>query len=124
MLRQILNHWRQHGFGRWAFIDKMNQKLVGHGGLEILENTCDVEVNYLLTRDFWNNGLATEAAHAIVQYGFDVLRLERLVAIAHPNNRASIRVMEKIGMHYDAEVYYHDVRWLRYVIDRDSVCRH
>jgi ribosomal-protein-alanine N-acetyltransferase len=51
-----------------------------------------------LRRDYWGNGFGTEAAQAIVDFGFDVLGLHRIWATASPENLGSIRVLEKIGM--------------------------
>ena len=65
-------------------------------GLERLDESS-VEVNYLVAKSFWGRGLATEAAQSILNYGFEELNLERLVAIAHPANVPSRRVMEKLG---------------------------
>lgn len=54
-----------------------------------------MEVNYLLASQYWGQGLATESAIAVVNYGFEVQQFERLVALAKPDNLASLRVMEK-----------------------------
>ena len=64
----------------------------------------DVEVAYHFARDVWSRGYATEAAGAWVGAAFDQLQLDRVVALAYPANRASTRVMEKLGMHFDREV--------------------
>jgi RimJ/RimL family protein N-acetyltransferase len=63
-----------------------------------------VEVAYTIARDYWGQGLATEASQAILQYGFEKLSLARLVSLIEPENFASQRVAEKIGMAYEKEV--------------------
>ena len=64
----------------------------------MLEAGPDVELTYTLTRAAWGRGYATEAARAVFAWGFDGLALERIVAVAYPQNRASLRVIEKLGM--------------------------
>ena len=52
---------------------------------------------FCLAREYWGRGLATEAGRAFVNFGFDQLRLKRIVAVAEVGNAASIRVLEKLG---------------------------
>lgn len=59
---------------------------------------------YTIARVFWGQGLATEAARAIVEYGFGKLALRRLVCLIDPGNLASQRVSEKIGMRFEKQV--------------------
>ena len=73
-------------------------RLVGEAGLQELEAGPDVEVGYTLARAAWGRGYATEAARAVLRWGFAGLRLPRVVAVADPANRASLRVLEKLGM--------------------------
>jgi ribosomal-protein-alanine N-acetyltransferase len=79
-----------------------------------------VELGYTLSKDVWGKGLATEAALASVAFGFERLRLPRIVAIAHPPNRASRRVMEKVGMRFERQGPYQDVECVWYAIGRDD----
>jgi len=62
-----------------------------------------VEIGWRLAAEHWNRGLATEGARAVVQYAFEVLRLEELVSFTVPANAGSRRVMEKLGMTFDPE---------------------
>ncbi len=119
LLQQMLTHWEQYRFGRWAWIEKATRSLIGHGGLERLDESS-VEVNYLVAKSFWGRGLATEAAQSILNYGFEELNLERLVAIAHPANVPSRRVMEKLGMKCEKPVEDYGVDWVLYAMNRDQ----
>ncbi len=58
---------------------------------------------YLLARDYWGQGLGTEAAQAIVHYGFEQLQLSRLICLIDGENQASIKVAMKIGMTFEKE---------------------
>jgi ribosomal-protein-alanine N-acetyltransferase len=113
----ILRHWEQHGFGIFALEHKADRRLIGWCGLQRLEKTPEVEVAYLLAKEYWNQGLATEAARAAIRYGFDELKLGRVVAIARPENVGSYRVMEKAGMKYERDANYYNVDVVYYALD-------
>ncbi|MGL5058941.1 MAG: GNAT family N-acetyltransferase [Microcoleus sp.] len=115
-LLEIIADWEKHGFGLWAILDRETNRLIGDGGLRFLGNTPDVEVGYLLAKAYWGKGLATEIAAASIKYGFEVLHLDKIVAVADPENIASRRVMEKVGMKYqhnfdcgDRELVYYSI---------------
>ncbi|MCC3439065.1 MAG: N-acetyltransferase [Oscillatoriales cyanobacterium] len=99
-LFQIIGDWEKHGFGLWAVVNKQNNQLIGDGGLRFLGKTPEVEVGYVLAKAYWGKGLASEVAAATLKYGFEVLKLDKVVAVADTENRSSRRVMEKVGMKY------------------------
>jgi ribosomal-protein-alanine N-acetyltransferase len=117
-LRKMIDFWRQHGFGRWAVIDKENGKLIGLCGLRLLDGAP--ELFYLFSKPNWGRGLATEAAKASLRYGFEELGFERIVAATRHANKASINVMTKIGMKYEKEVNHYGVDAVCYVATRDE----
>lgn len=117
-INSIIETWRQHKFGVWAVVYKEHQKLIGHCGLKFLENTLEIQIGYLLLKAYWGRGLGTEAAAAVLKYSFEVVKLERIVAIAKPENIASRRVMEKIGMKYEKDAYYYDNDVVYYSLSR------
>ncbi len=96
----------RHGFGLWATIHNETGAFIGRCGLIpwTLEGRSEVEVAYLLAKTYWGQGLATEAAQAILGYGFERLPVERLICVIEPENRASMKVATKIGMTYEKEV--------------------
>jgi RimJ/RimL family protein N-acetyltransferase len=104
-------HWETRKVGGLAVIDKAMDTLIGHAGLSPLHDG-GVEIFYALSKPYWGKGLTTEAASAIAGYAFTGAELETLLALAVPENTASRRVMEKIGMtfqglttdHYQAEL--------------------
>ena len=119
--RQILMEhpiadYRKHGFGRGACILKSTGQQIGFAGLKYLEELEEVDVAYRLLPAFWGQGLATEAALASVRYGFAKLGLKRIIGLAMPENIASIRVLEKAGLHYTEEVSFWGHRFSKYAI--------
>jgi len=103
-LQVIRDHWVQHGFGLWAAEERASRALAGFVGLARLDDgSGDVEIGWRLRREAWGRGLATEGAVATREHAFGELGLTRLVALVHPENAASIRVVGKLGMTFDRE---------------------
>lgn len=90
--------WREMGFGAWAVVEKATSRFMGHVGLFIIDHTDVVEVGYALGKVFWGKGYATEAAQEALRYGFVEKDMQKIEAVAFPDNVASIRVMAKLGM--------------------------
>ena len=92
----------EHGLSLWVAREKATGAVVGDCGLQPLElRGPDVELGYRLGRSHWGRGLATDAATACLRAGFEELGLDRIVAVAHPDNAVSRRVLEKIGFVYE-----------------------
>ncbi|MFB0558272.1 MAG: GNAT family N-acetyltransferase [Candidatus Bathyarchaeia archaeon] len=117
-LRNIIEHWDQYGYGRWAVLHE-DGKLIGWCGLGYLKELGETEVAYLLDKDYWNRGYATEAARLSLGYGFEEAELDRIIALAFPENAASIRVMEKIGMVYEKVTHVWNLDLVQYKITRE-----
>ncbi|MBA3650105.1 MAG: GNAT family N-acetyltransferase [Chthoniobacterales bacterium] len=83
-----------------AVILREENRLIGYCGFfrQLVDEVNEFEIGYRLHPDYWKRGLATEAARAVRAYAFDVLRLERVISLIHPENHASRRVTEKNGM--------------------------
>jgi [ribosomal protein S5]-alanine N-acetyltransferase len=121
--RQILiDHpiadYRKYGFGRGACILKSTGEQIGFAGLKYLEELGEVDVAYRLMPTHWGLGLATEAALASVRYGFADLGLKRIIGLVMPENIASVRVLEKIGLRYAETVTFWGSQFSKYVITR------
>ncbi|MFN6465295.1 MAG: GNAT family N-acetyltransferase [Nostoc sp. DedVER02] len=110
-LSQHIQQWQQHNFGMWAVIHKETGTMIGRCGLGFLENTPEVELGYVFDKSYWNMGIATEASVATLKFGFWEVKLDRIVAIADPENIASVRVIQKLGMKYEKNTrhYGHNV---------------
>jgi RimJ/RimL family protein N-acetyltransferase len=117
-LEKMIEFWSNHGFGRWAVINKEDEKMIGLCGLRLLDGAP--ELVYAIAKAYWGRGLATEAARASLRYAFEALQLERIVAVTRHANTASIRVMRKIGMSYENEVNHYGVDGVCYVANRDE----
>jgi ribosomal-protein-alanine N-acetyltransferase len=69
-----------------------------------IEGTKDLELAYLLDWNYWGRGLATEAAEISIKLGFEEFNFTRIIAVINPQNVASIRVAEKVGLSYEREI--------------------
>jgi RimJ/RimL family protein N-acetyltransferase len=95
-------HWAEHGFGQWVVEIPGEASFIGVVGLETVSYaahfTPAVEVAWRLARAYWGRGYATEAARAALDYGFEKLGLNEIVALTVPANWRSRQVMERLGM--------------------------
>jgi len=107
------------GYGRWACILKSSQEIIGFCGLKCLPEFDEVDVGYRFFPEFWGRGLATEACVASLRFGFESLLLNRIIGLVVPENRASIRVMQKSGMVFDGQVETEGILAIRYSITRN-----
>lgn len=100
-IKEKTDEYERYGFGRWGTVLKDGLQFVGWAGLSYLPEFDEIDLGYRFLPEYWGVGIATEAARAILNYGFDNLQLSRIIAIAMKENTASIRVMEKVGMQFE-----------------------
>jgi RimJ/RimL family protein N-acetyltransferase len=119
-VRSQVEQWSTVGYAWWAVELKSSGRLIGWNGLQYLPETRETEIGYLIDRALWGQGLATEGARVGLSFGFAKLRLETIIALAHPDNVASRRVMEKLGMRFGGMAQYFGADMARYTIDAPS----
>jgi [ribosomal protein S5]-alanine N-acetyltransferase len=90
-------HQSAYGYSKWMIVDRISHQPIGDAGLMYLPEYGWIDFGYRLAQPFWGKGLATEAASAWLDKAFGELQLDRLVAIAHPENSASLNVLQKLG---------------------------
>jgi ribosomal-protein-alanine N-acetyltransferase len=131
-LSYMVDHWQQRGFGVWAVTLQDTGEFVGYCGLqylheepggvtaEAIQGGTDVEVVAGLAKPYWQQGIAPEATRAALRYGFETVRLARIVAAIHPDNDASRHILQSMGMKYDDSVRYYGNDVPHFVIRRDE----
>ncbi len=119
-LNYYISLYESRGLGMWAVIDKGTGALIGWCGLIFLDGTGEVEVGYGAAKRYWGQGLMSEAARASLRYGFERAGLRRIVAVAMPENLASRRIMEKLGMRYEKRANFYGHELVYYSISRDE----
>lgn len=113
-----IGHWHVRGYGPWVVEDKATGKLAGHGGLWFPDGWADVEVGYGIMPEFRGRGYAVEVARRVRDYGHRERGLERLVSYISPDNKASLRVAEKLGAVPDGKFLLSDKPHLVYLHKR------
>jgi len=104
-LERNLAHWEQYAHGVYLVRARDTGEVAGMGCLRHLQldERAEIEIGYLLFPVHWGRGLATEIAIACRDLGFTLAGVESLIAVTHPQNRASQRVMEHVGMSYERD---------------------
>lgn len=97
-----LGHWDRFGFGRYAACERSSGRLIGYVGLQYAEwfpeMPDEVEIGWRIDTSEWGKGLATEGALPTLAHGYELLGLDRVICVWEPDNVASGRIAEKLGM--------------------------
>ncbi len=126
-IQRLIKHQAEYGYSLYAVEHKQTNTMIGFVGL--LHRTGEdwsapflpaTEIGWRLASDYWNQGLATEAARAVLHYAFTELDLNEIVSFTVVANSPSRRVMEKIGLrHHPEDDFNHTL------LDQSSpLCRH
>jgi RimJ/RimL family protein N-acetyltransferase len=116
----ILGHWHLRGYGLWAVEERRSGALIGRIGFWEPEGWPGFELGWVLGRNWWGKGYATEGARAALDFAFADLGREHVISLIHPDNRASIRVAERLGESLEAETELSGHPVLIYGIHRAS----
>ena len=103
VLLDIILPQYKNNFGRWAIYTKTGNEFLGWCGLKYRPELDEIDLGYRLKKDAWGKGYATEAAKHTLDHAFNNLNLDIITGRAHIENHASIKVLEKIGMHFTRE---------------------
>jgi RimJ/RimL family protein N-acetyltransferase len=109
-----LSDYVKYGYGRFAVELKETAQVIGFCGIKYLPEIDLPEVGYRYLKEYWGGGIGTEAARACVGFARDDLKIKKLIALIIPENIASIRVAEKLGMHKGPLIHIYGVDALQY----------
>ena len=110
------------GYGLWAVTPKGADTVIGFVGFWLFHEPPRLELLYGLGEDHWHRGLATEAATAMIHYGFDTLSFDRVEASTDAPNAASVAVMERAGMRFWKRELSNDLDTIYYAIQASDSC--
>jgi ribosomal-protein-alanine N-acetyltransferase len=108
--RKLANHLKDsydvHGFGLWGIVFRKTGRLIGRCGMlsSEINGTTEAELAYLVDRNWWGKGIATEAARAVLEVAAKQYKIGRIVAVIHPDNVGSISVAEKLGFNLESHL--------------------
>lgn len=113
-----IGHWALRGYGQWAIEERSSGRFIGRAGIINPADWPGPEVGYLLGRQWWGRGYATEAANAAMDWGFREIGFEHLISLIDPANTASIAVATRLGESLRGEAEVMGNRVLLYGITR------
>ena len=102
--RQIavfIGHWHLRGYGLWVLESREDGSFIGRVGLWQPEGWPGLEIGWSLARPYWGRGYATEAGEASREFAWESVGAEDVISLIQPENEASRRVAERLGMHLD-----------------------
>lgn len=107
-LKGIIAEYDRPGFSVWAIILKDENKLIGFSGIRpiVIDGHMEIEIIFRLAKSYWNQGYAFEAAQACIEYAFNQLAINSIIAIVDPRNERSINVIDKLKMNYEKDSIY------------------
>jgi RimJ/RimL family protein N-acetyltransferase len=100
--------YEKHGFGLWLVEMQDSGISIGICGLLKRDTLEDVDIGYALVPEFWSNGYGMESALGVMSYASKDLGLRRIVAVTSADNQSSIRLLEKIGFHFERMIRLSD----------------
>jgi ribosomal-protein-alanine N-acetyltransferase len=147
LITHPLADYAQNGFGRLACVLKATGEHIGFCGLKYIKEIDDIDLGFRFLPEHWGKGLATESARAVVRYGFTEMAIEvnrrylnpsapqvaavhrtatkfsldHIIGFAEPDNHASMRVLEKVGMQFTGVVRLFDLEMRRYLIENPGM---
>lgn len=122
-VERIINTYEQRGFSLWATIHKADNKFIGRCGLipQLVDGQQEIEIGYMLAKEYWGRGLATEAACASRDYGFEKVGCDRLISLIAPGNIVSQKVAMKVGLTYEKDATMWEKTVRVYVIHKNQI---
>jgi ribosomal-protein-alanine N-acetyltransferase len=117
-LERMISRFEESGYGMFAVIERREKRFIGRCGLQPLENSGLIELGYTFIPSAWGKGYATESSLQVLRSAFNEWDLDKIVAIAKEENKASTRVMEKIGMVYSERSTFYNTEVVLYTIEK------
>lgn len=119
-LPRRMERWRKYGFGQLGVFDKTSGEFIGYCGLQPLDKTDEIEVYYGFHKRFWGQGFASEAAGAMMRFGFETAELPRIVGVTHPKNFDSQKVLLKLGMRRGANAHFYGLEATYFAVQKEN----
>lgn len=115
----IKNVYSFYGYGLWGIYHKETNRLIGRCGIQnkMIQGKEEIELGYLLSKDYCGNGFASESAKAVIDYAFHTLQFKRVVAVIDRANHSSIKVAERIGMSKENTIIIKNKEFFLYSIE-------
>lgn len=125
IIHYVRQQYKENGIGRWSIIEKSSNQFIGWTGLKLFTEAFNNHINfydvgYRLLRKFWGKGYATESAIASLDYGFNIMDLDKIYGAAHVDNVASNKILTNLGMQYLETFQYEEEDCYWYVLKKEN----
>ncbi|MEL6684938.1 MAG: GNAT family N-acetyltransferase [Pseudomonadota bacterium] len=119
-ISRVRDAWAKLGYSWWAIIDRSTEEVIGAACAQHVARKpeAEIEIGWRLATATTGKGFATEAGRAAARYAFEVIDVDHVVAVAHPDNIASHKVMQRIGMTFRGIETHYDADCTTYVLNR------
>jgi [ribosomal protein S5]-alanine N-acetyltransferase len=97
-IRKMENHWKKHGFGDWAVVEKRTDGLIGFCGVHYIDFMPEVNIGYAFKKEKWRQGFGYESGTAALAFGFKELELDFITAVIEKPNIASRNLAQKLNL--------------------------
>jgi RimJ/RimL family protein N-acetyltransferase len=114
LMASLLGHWHLRGFGMWAVQDRATGEFLGRAGLYEQHGWPGIEVAGSLKRTRWGAGLAIEAGEAVLDFAATAVEAAEVISVIRPENAASIKAAQRLGLTYHRNAIVGDVEQLIY----------
>ncbi len=117
-MASIVGHWHLLGYGHWAVEEKATGELIGRIGFLNPAGWPGFELGWILGRESWGKGYASEGARRALRYAFEDLKRDHVISLIQPDNQPSIKVAERLGEKLEGKTEVMGAEVLIYGIDR------
>ena len=118
--KHVIGDYQKHGYGRYVVIHKDSGENIGFSGLKYLPEKDEVDLGYRFAKKYWGQGIATESCRPFLEYGFETLKLEKIMAMFLPANVGSGRVLEKLGFSFEKRFIEDGEEVVQFALFRDE----
>lgn len=115
----VIGQYNTNGYGRFTVVEKDSGQLLGWCGLKYHPENGETDLGYRFMRKYWGKGYATESSKACLDYGFYVLKLDRIIGRAMSENTASVNILKKLGMTLYQNTELHELPWVIYELKKE-----
>lgn len=120
LLNNSVKYWKTRGYAMLCVADKTTDEMIGYCGFQCFDGTSDIEIVFGYRKEFWGQGIATEAARACLRFGYENLPFDKIYAATVPENTASQKVLKKIRMKYDEKTVHYEMNLLLFSVTRNE----
>ena len=99
----LIDHWESRGYGLWTVVEKTSGQVIGTVGLQKWKGWPDAELAWIIHRNWWGRGLASEAASAALEWAWAHTSLDHIISIINADDTRSMKVATKVGEQFERE---------------------